>query len=78
MKAVCYLQLVPLYRRGSGVLRGLAVKQLTAKHPGQPIAGGRLIRVEFDLPDNAFDVTRVSVVVPLTNSTPRVEATIPA
>jgi len=64
MKAICYLQLVAKHYR-SGAISGLAIKHLSQRHPGVPMDGARLVRLELEVPDDAFKATQVKVNIPI-------------
>lgn len=76
MKTSCYIQLVPKHSRG-GSLLGITAKQMTTSMPRTIRDGAHLVRLDLNLPDDAFKATVVRVDIPLEKLAKEITATIP-
>lgn len=73
MKATCYLQVEPWFRRAwrngeySDVVNRISVQRVTQRRPESPIPGCVVVKLELDIADAAFEPLRpeVAVVIPV-------------
>lgn len=64
MRTVAYLQISPTHAP-NGRLRGISAKRVSTQFPRNPIAGAVTLRIEIEIPDEAFTPIDVKVKVPM-------------
>ena len=75
MRTICYIQLVPQLNRSGQLIRVVA-KTCSQSVPRVIHEGAHVVRLELNLPDNAFKPVLVTADIPLQKLSPQVSATV--
>lgn len=75
MKTTVYIQLAPKHNR-AGQMVGVTAKTMSHAYPGQPRVGALVLKLNLEVPDDAFRPTIVNVQVPMEKLVSQVTGTV--
>ena len=64
MKTTAYLQIAPKFST-SGKLLGVTAKRVSTNHPKEPMSGAVTLKLNIEIPDEAFKPVDVDIDVPM-------------